>query len=106
MPARKPRAANTGNWVWPSWCLKHRPPGIEVLIYNDTGSTVWVKAKPQERIVDPQTGKDTHLNAHYYWDGDEYTEDFGPDRVRRCGETITVAEFFTNAGRSASAPRQ
>lgn len=77
-------------FVWPPWCLSQKDPQIEVLVV-DGERTAWVAGHPRTRVVNPQ-GQDAWLAVEYPWDGTSYDEDFGPDRVRRRGETVTVLE--------------
>merc|ERR1712176_936203 len=39
-------------------------------------------------------GNDAYLCVEYNWDGDEYQEDFGPEKVRKPGDSITVYQIL------------
>merc|ERR1711963_1153603 len=81
-----------GRWEWPAWCLNFKSPCIEVYVVDDdTGVGKWVEAEPQSRVVD-KAGKDAYLCVEYEWDGEFYVQDFGPQHVRRRGQTITVLQ--------------
>mmetsp|Transcript_19177 Transcript_19177/g.41774 ORF Transcript_19177/g.41774 Transcript_19177/m.41774 type:complete len:188 (+) Transcript_19177:71-634(+) len=79
------------SWQWPRWCLRRNPPCIEVLVVDDdTGRGVWVEAVPQERVTGPE-GRDAYLCAEYMWEGEQFVEDFRPERVRRRGDKLPVS---------------
>jgi len=83
------------HWEWPPWCLIVKDPCIEVFVEDeDTGDSRWVRAEPQNRVVDPH-GNDTFLCAEYEWDGEYYNQDFGPQHVRRRGAKYTVKELVS-----------
>lgn len=80
-------------WEWPTWALNFKKPSIEVYVVDDdSGRGRWVNAEPQSRVVD-KSGRDAYLCVEYDWDGELYVQDFGPQHVRRRGETQTVFQF-------------
>lgn len=82
------------NFTWPPWCLDTKAPCIEVyVIDDDPASGIWVEASPQAKILDEQ-GRERYLHALYAWDEEEYVEDFGPRRVRRRGERVSVLDSW------------
>merc|ERR1712063_38106 len=93
-PLTQASVGQLDHWEWPPWCLRQKDPCIEVFVEDeDTGDNRWVPAEPQNRVVDP-SGKDTFLCAEYEWDGELYNQDFGPQHVRRRGDTRTVKELL------------
>lgn len=89
-------SAATREWKWPEWALDRRSQAIEVFVLdeNHRSGGAWVRAKAKMRVVDDR-GSDAYLSAEYRWKGEVYDEDFGPDRVRRCGEEATVWELIS-----------
>jgi len=91
-------------WEWPPWCLNFKSPCIEVYVVDDeTGVGRWVEAEPQSRVVD-KAGRDAYLCVEYEWDGDYYVQDFGPQHVRRRGQTTTVFQMFEKAADDSVRP--
>merc|ERR1712151_788899 len=90
-------------WSWPPWVLNSKQPCIEVFaVDDDSGEHRWCAAEPQTRVQD-KSGNDAYLQAEYEWDGEFYVQDFGPQHVRRRGETSTVQDYFKrNASTSHS----
>lgn len=82
-------------WEWPNWCLDAKNPVIQVYVVDDeTGRGKWCEAEPMSRVVD-KSGRDAYLSAEYEWEhGEVYVQDFGPQHVRRRGETQTVIQLF------------
>jgi len=98
-PLTQASVGQLDHWEWPPWCLRQKDPCIEVFVEDeDTGDNRWVPAEPQNRVVDP-SGKDTFLCAEYEWDGELYNQDFGPQHVRRRGDTRTVKELLAKAAK-------
>lgn len=79
-------------WQWPKWCMERKRPRIEVWVEGECVS-LWTEGVPQTIVVD---GNQNHafLCVEYEWDGDKYVQDFGPEHVRRRGETDTVYDIF------------
>lgn len=80
------------HWLWPQWCQGRGAP-IEVFVWESPGKCGrWVAAQAKSRLVDTR-GHDSYLCAEYDWDGGErFAEDFEPERVRKRGEVMSVAE--------------
>lgn len=98
---RPPQATQ---WAWPAWTLNSSDPCIQVYVDDEeSGVSKWVDAVPQSRVVNAN-GVDAYLSVQYNWDGESYDEDFGPEKVRRRGETRTVKEMVANAPASLAAP--
>eukprot|EP00434_Breviolum_minutum_P039301 symbB.v1.2.034898.t1/scaffold4585.1/size37669/1 len=92
-----PQSTLPSKWEWPPWCLNFKSPNIEVWVLDeDAGIGRWVSAQPQSRVVD-KSGRDAYLCAEYLWDGEYYVQDFGPQHVRRKGETPTVLQTLTQS---------
>lgn len=92
---KPPEPAAPSKWEWPPWCLNFKSPNIEVWVLDeDAGIGRWVSAQPQSRVVD-KSGRDAYLCAEYLWDDEYYVQDFGPQHVRRKGETKTVLQTLT-----------
>jgi len=90
-------------WEWPSWCLSRETPCIEVHVQDaDTGEIRWVEALPCCRVVDHE-GHDAYVAAEYEWDGECYVEDFGPESVRKRGQSITVRKMLLEAEQASAA---
>lgn len=104
---RAPSSAPAGGaapprWEWPKWALDSKNPQIEVYVIDeDTGLRRWCEAEPQSRVVDP-SGRDAYLCVEYEWDGEYYTQDFGPQHVRRRGKQQTVFDSFKMEARTNS----
>lgn len=94
--------ATAEGWRWPSWSLDHKKPQIEVYVHDPDSQSCWVAAVPRARIVDSE-GRDAYLCAEYDWAGDRFSEDFGPERVRRIWERRTVWETVTSGRRKGAA---
>jgi len=85
-------------WRWPERCLNRVFPMIEVYVTDeDTSEGIWVEAEPIGRILN-KDGFDAFLSVEYLWDGEYYTEDFGPRRVRYRGQFETVYELLDESG--------
>ncbi|CAE7811712.1 mas [Symbiodinium sp. CCMP2592] len=94
---RPPEGSLPNKWEWPPWCLNFKSPNIEVWVFDDDCSVGrWVAAQPQSRVVD-KTGRDAYLCAEYLWDGEYYVQDFGPQHVRKKGESRTVWQALTQS---------
>lgn len=71
-------------------------PCIEVYITDESsGESHWVSAEPISQVICSE-GYD-YLSAEYDFDGEYYTEDFGPERVRRRGQLESVLELWEEA---------
>lgn len=80
-------------WEWPVWCLVPKEPCIEVFVEDeDTGESRWVDGEPQNRVVNAN-GNDVFINVEYEWEGEFFNQDFGPQHVRKQGDTRTVMEL-------------
>mmetsp|Transcript_36752 Transcript_36752/g.45396 ORF Transcript_36752/g.45396 Transcript_36752/m.45396 type:complete len:156 (+) Transcript_36752:1-468(+) len=94
---KPPEPAAPSKWEWPPWCLNFKSPNIEVWVLDEeTGLGRWISAQPQSRVVD-KSGRDAYLCAEYLWDDEYYVQDFGPQHVRRKGETKTVLQTLTQS---------
>jgi len=60
---------------------------------DETREARWVLGEPQSSVVDEQ-GNDKFLAVEYFWDGEYYVQDFGPEHVRQEGGETTVKEMF------------
>jgi hypothetical protein len=68
-------------------------PCIEVYITDEcSGENQWVLAEPVSRVISSDGYE--YLSVEYEFDGEHYTEDFGPERVRRRGELESVLELY------------
>mmetsp|Transcript_81556 Transcript_81556/g.231115 ORF Transcript_81556/g.231115 Transcript_81556/m.231115 type:complete len:239 (-) Transcript_81556:114-830(-) len=93
------REAPTTDWVWPPWVLNFNSSCIEVRVQDEeTGQWDWFPAEPKSRVVDTN-GRDVYLCAQYRWtDGEAYSQDFGPQHVRRRGQPLTVFDIISLGG--------
>lgn len=84
-------------WTWPPWSLNSKEPCIEVYVQDDDDGAEprWCLAEPQFRVVN-KDGNDAYLCAEYEWDDEFYVQDFGPQHVRKRGQTQTVADLFSS----------
>merc|ERR1712167_13245 len=48
-------------------------------------------------IVHDVDGNHKLLCAEYEWDEEDHTQEFGPEQVRKIGQTATVADLLTDA---------
>mmetsp|Transcript_8667 Transcript_8667/g.15605 ORF Transcript_8667/g.15605 Transcript_8667/m.15605 type:complete len:613 (-) Transcript_8667:180-2018(-) len=88
------RPSSKAQWEWPGWAMDSSSACIEVYVEDEeTGSSRWVAATPQTRVVNKQ-GHDAFLTVQYEWDGEVYDQDFEPHHVRRRGFTKTVKEMI------------
>lgn len=94
-PAKVPlKAEGPRRWEWPAFCLNFKQPCIEVYVVDEeTNAGRWVRAEPQSRVVD-KAGRDAYLCVEYDWDGEDYVQDFGPQHVRKIGQTMTVFQML------------
>eukprot|EP00811_Abedinium_folium_P027019 NODE_4044_length_1944_cov_5.801321.p1 GENE.NODE_4044_length_1944_cov_5.801321~~NODE_4044_length_1944_cov_5.801321.p1 ORF type:complete len:543 (-),score=91.26 NODE_4044_length_1944_cov_5.801321:315-1712(-) len=87
-------------WKWPQWCVECTSGVggrslLEVYV-EDTevpGKSRWVPAIPLDRVVDDK-GRDAFLHAEFCWEGQYYTQDFGPTHVRRRGGRCSVMQIL------------
>lgn len=98
-PSSTASASSSSSWKWPRWSLDRGSCPIEVFVLDEKHKQGgdWVIAMPKMRVLDDR-GNDAYLSAEYCWKGELFDEDFGPDRVRRCGEETTVWELLCSRG--------
>jgi len=89
--------SRTSGWRWPAWCQKKGLGLLEVYVVDSQANRrEWVKAQPKMCVIDGQGDK--YLCAEYIWDGECFVEDFGIDRIRRKGDTLTLQQQLLLSG--------
>eukprot|EP00812_Abedinium_dasypus_P012551 NODE_6062_length_532_cov_113.442348.p2 GENE.NODE_6062_length_532_cov_113.442348~~NODE_6062_length_532_cov_113.442348.p2 ORF type:complete len:102 (-),score=29.68 NODE_6062_length_532_cov_113.442348:209-514(-) len=79
--------------TWPPQFLRTTDPFIEVHVEDEeSGDAGWVSAVPQERVIGSD-GYDAFLRVEYEWDGETYTQDFGPNHVRGRSGLMTAMQI-------------